>query len=101
MGQQQSPVLVNNNFLKDVFGFDGGKMYTPELYDLLTFCVCVSAQFKVVSNSLQPHRLGPARLLCLWDSPGKNNGVGCHFFLQGIFPTRGLNPGLPNHRQIL
>ena len=70
MGQQQSPVLVNNNFLKDVFGFDGGKMYTPELYDLLTFCVCVSAQFKVVSNSLQPHRLGPARLLCLWDSPG-------------------------------
>ena len=26
-----------------------------------------------------------------WDSPGKNTGVGCYFFLQGIFPTQGLN----------
>ena len=40
MGQQQSPVLVNNNFLKSVVGFDGGKIHSPELYDLLTFCVC-------------------------------------------------------------
>ena len=30
-----------------------------------------------------------------WDSPGKNIGVGCHFHLQGIFPTEGSNPGLP------
>ena len=35
------------------------------------------------------------------DSPGKNNGVGCHALLQGIFPTQGLNPGLPHCRQIL
>ena len=27
--------------------------------------------------------------------PGKNTGVGCHALLQGIFPTQGLNPGLP------
>ena len=27
--------------------------------------------------------------------PGKNTGVGCHFLLQGIFLTQGLNPGLP------
>ena len=27
------------------------------------------------------------------DSPGENVGVGCHFLLQGIFPTQGLNPG--------
>ena len=27
------------------------------------------------------------RLLCLWDFPGKNTGVGCHFLLEGIFPT--------------
>ena len=33
----------------------------------------------------------PARLLCPWDSPGKNTGVGCHAFLQGIFPTQKLN----------
>ena len=29
------------------------------------------------------------RLLCPWDFPGKNTGVGCHFLLQGIFPTQG------------
>ena len=29
----------------------------------------------------------PAGLLCTWDSPGKNTGVGCHALLQGIFPT--------------
>ena len=42
-----------------------------------------------------------ARLLCSWDSPGKNTGMGCHALLQGIFPTLGSNPGLPNRRQIL
>jgi len=31
---------------------------------------------------VRPHRWQPARLLCPWDSPGKNTGVGCHFFLQ-------------------
>ena len=35
------------------------------------------------------------------DSPGKNTGMGCHALLQGIFPTQGLNSGLPNCRQIL
>ena len=32
------------------------------------------------------------RLLCPWDSPGKNTGVGSHFLLQGIFLTQGSNP---------
>ena len=44
--------------------------------------------------TLQPHGLQPTRLLLPWDSPGKNTGVGCHFLLQGIFPTQGLNPGI-------
>ena len=35
-------------------------------------------------NSLQPDGTQPARLLCPWDSPGKNSGVGCHALLQGI-----------------
>ena len=35
------------------------------------------------------------------DSPGKNIGAGCHALLQGIFPTQGLNPGLPHCRRIL
>ena len=33
-------------------------------------------------------------LLCPWDSPGKNTGVACHFFLQEMFQTQGLNPHL-------
>ena len=35
-----------------------------------------------MSNSVQPHRRQPTRLLRPWDSPGKNIGVGCHFLLQ-------------------
>ena len=48
----------------------------------------------VVPNFLQPHRLWPTRLLCPWDFPGKNTGVGCYFLLQGIFPTQEWNQGL-------
>ena len=50
---------------------------------------------------LGPGRLQPARLLCPWNSPGKNSGVGRHSLLQEIIPTQGLNPGLLHCRQIL
>ena len=43
----------------------------------------------------------PTRLLCPWHSPGKNTEVGSHSILEGIFPTKGSNPGLPHCRQIL
>ena len=44
--------------------------------------------------------------LCLtldrpWNSPGQNTGVGNLSLLQGIFPTQGVNPRLPQCRQIL
>ena len=45
----------------------------------------------VVSDSLPPHGLQPARLLCPWDFPDKNTRVDCHFLLQRIFSTQGLN----------
>ena len=45
----------------------------------------------VMSNSLQPHGLYPARLLSPWGVSSRNTGVGCHFLLQGIFPTWGSN----------
>ena len=35
-----------------------------------------------MSNSVRFHRWQPTRLPCLWDSPGKNTGVGCRFLLQ-------------------
>ena len=40
-------------------------------------------------------------LLCSWDFPGKNTGVGCHFLLQEIFPTQGSDSGIPHSRQTL
>ena len=48
----------------------------------------------IMSDSLWPYGLLPARLLCPWDSPGKNTGVGCHFLLPGIFLAQGWNPHL-------
>ena len=48
----------------------------------------------VVSDSLPYHGLKAVRLLCPWNFPGKNTGVSCHFLLQGIFLTKGLNLGL-------
>ena len=54
----------------------------------------------VVSCSLPPQGLQPSRLLCPWDSPSKNTGVGSHSLLQGIFPTKVSNPHLLHCRQI-
>ena len=53
-----------------------------------------SVSRSVVAASLRPHGLQPTRLLCPWDFPGQDTGVGCYFLLQGIFPTQGSNPGL-------
>ena len=61
-----------------------------------------SVSHSVLSNCLGPHGLQePTRLLCPWNSPGKNTGVGWHSLLQGIFPTWGSNPHLLYCRQIL
>ena len=47
---------------------------------------------QVVPKSSQSHVLQPARLLCPWDSPGKNSGLGCHFFLLGSSWPRNRTP---------
>ena len=62
---------------------------------------CAVLSHSVVSNSLQRYGLQPTRFLCPWNFPGQNTGVGRHSPLQGIFPTQGLNPGLPHCRRIL
>ena len=64
---------------------------------LLVLALFESATCSVVSlcNSK------PSRLLCPWDSPGKNIRVGSHSLRLGIFPTQGLNLGLLHCRQIL
>ena len=44
--------------------------------------MAAAAAKSLQSNSVQPYRRQPTRLLHPWDSPGKNTGVGCHFLLQ-------------------
>ena len=63
-------------------------------------CTCMLSH-SVVSDSLQPHGLQPARLLCPCNSPGQNAGVGSCFLLRGIFPINGLNWGFRHCRWIL
>ena len=58
------------------------------------YLVCVCVLCSVMYDSLQQHKLEPTSLLCPYNFPGKNTGVGCHFLLQGIFPIQGLNPRL-------
>ena len=60
-----------------------------------------SVHRSIMSSSLWPHGLGPSRCLCPWNFPGKNTEVGYHSLHQGIFPTKGSNPGLLQCRQIL
>ena len=55
----------------------------------LSVCACALSRFSRIR--LFETLWTPARLLCPWDSPGKNTGVGCHALLQGIFLTQGSN----------
>ena len=73
------------------------RWFEPKLILVLS----VSVSRSVMPDSLRPHGLQPTSLLCPWDFPGKNTGMGCHFLLQGIFPIQGSNPGLLYCRQIL
>ena len=54
-------------------------------------CAC-----SVTPNSLWPQGLYPTRILCPWNFPGKNTGVGYHFLLQGIFLSQGSDLHLMN-----
>ena len=60
-----------------------------------------SVSCSIVSYSLRPHGLQLTRLLCSWDSPGKNTGMDCHSLVLGIFLTQGSNLDLLHFRQIL
>ena len=56
----------------------------------LLSCVRLFATPRTVAHQAPP-----------FSTQGKSTGVGCHFLLQGIFPTQGSNPGLPHCRQML
>ena len=68
-------------------------------YDLVLCCAVLVAQLCL--TLCDPMDYNQPGSFVHGDSPGKNTGMGCHALLQGIFPTQGLNPGLPHCRQTL
>ena len=64
-------------------------------------CLGLSVHAQSCPTLFQPHGLYSTRLLCPWDSTGKNTGVGSQSLLQGIFPTQASNLGFLYCRQIL
>ena len=59
----------------------GKRLCVPQLCASMLSCTQLSATLQTAACQVP-----------LWDFLGKNNGVGCHALLQGIFPTQGLNP---------
>ena len=72
---------------------------TDEIKSSLFCCCCLVA--KLCPSFLVPHGQESTWLLCPCDFQDKNTGVGRHSFLQGIFPTQGMNLSLLHCRQIL
>ena len=76
------------------------QIYASSLNSVWHGCVCARLATQSCSTLCDRMEWGPGSSV-RGDSPGKNTEVGCHFLLQRIFPTQGLNPGLPHCRQML
>ena len=77
---------------REIVGGNSAPSASPHLF----YNESAKCKSLIMSNSLGPHGLHSPR-----NSPGQNTGVCSLSLLQGIFPTQGLNPGLPNCKQIL
>ena len=93
--------IISKNFHPFIFSF----FHLSIFFRVFIHSASIQKKVRSVSRSVMSDSLRqglqPTRLLCPWDFPGKNTGVGCHFLLQGIFPTQGSNSGLLHCRQIL
>ena len=96
-----SVVLIKSS----IWGWGGGttsdSKFNPGSHVVSSLLISLVFVAQSCLDSLRPHGLWPIRLLCQWNSPGKNTGVGCHSLLQGIFPTQGSNLSLLHCRQSL
>ena len=63
-------------------------------------CVCLYVLVAQLCPAVCDPMDCPTRLLCMWNSPGKNTGVGCHSLLPGIILTWELNLGLLHCRHL-
>ena len=68
--------------------------FARHVSEAIRYSACLHGQLLSCVWLFVTHGLWPARLLHLWDFPGKNIGVGCHAFFQGIFPNQGLKSHL-------
>ena len=94
--QALSKVLFKNN----IVNYFSQWLYKEKLHILKVVCEVKESEVAQSCPTLcDPDGLQPTSLLSPWNFPGKNAEVGCHFLLQGIFPTQGLNPGLPHCRK--
>ena len=66
-------------------GLNRSKLLSFVSLESLLF-LCLPSQSLSCVQLFRTHGLWPTRLFCLWNFPGKNPGVGCHFHLQGILP---------------
>ena len=71
-------ITLQNLYFWCVIVLSGKKMYQQHLWVVGSVVV----QSLSCVRLLQHHGLWPTRLLCPWDSPGKNTRVSCHFLLQ-------------------
>ena len=93
-GEPRRPFLLIGAFKGEVCVMG---LHTPHLLSPApakhSTCVCVPSHLSRVCLFATPWTVD-ARLLCPWDSPGKNTGVGGQLLLQGVFPAQGLSPHL-------
>ena len=78
----------------------GSTMQIQHLTPVVSKACCCCCLVSCVRHFVTP-RIVACQVLCPWNFPGKNTGVGSHSLLQGIFPTKGLKPGLLHCRWIL
>ena len=95
IGNQQGPTVQH----RELYSICCNNLYRKIIWKRVSVCVTESlccnttlwinyevkksesVSCSVVSDSLRPHRLQHTRLLCPWNFPGKNNGVGSYSLL--------------------
>ena len=94
--RHNSPILVLHS--KQLLSFIRGIFMNNSLDYPFEAIRCQSEVAQSCLTLCDPMDCSPPGSFHPWNFLGKSTGVGCHYLLQGIFPTRGFNPGLPHCR---
>ena len=105
--QPMSPVITYRLLRWASSGFRGCAMKIKFIWkcercwNMITLFGCICIPTQSCPTLFNPMDYSPPGSSCLWDSPGKNIGVGCHFLLQGIISSQGSNLRLLHCRESL